>query len=76
MYIRVMEMYKTTKENSNSNTVVKELNANVLIKTFTEKGIHMADVYKSKNGANEIVKRNSCAPVNSEYVKTIILIYE
>jgi len=55
-----------------SNLTVKELNANVLIKTFADnKCIQLADIYKSKNEPLCIVGFGSTAPVNSEYVKTI-----
>jgi NADH:ubiquinone oxidoreductase subunit B-like Fe-S oxidoreductase len=71
-----MEIYQAIKKTEISNTIVETLNANVLTSTFETKiGVQMADVYESPNEPKIIVKHGNCPPVNSEYLKTIYLIF-
>lgn len=68
-----MKIYKTSKESEISNTIVEELNAKVLTKTFDKKGIQKADLYSSKNTAKQILKHGNCPPVNSDFLETILI---
>jgi hypothetical protein len=63
--------YAETLRSPNISTVVKELNAAVLTKTFPGKGIHKADLYTSKNSCDMLVLHGSCAPINDTFVKTV-----
>jgi len=62
-----------SKESEISNTIVKELNAAVLIATFKSKGIQKANLCKGINGNLEIVSFGNCIPVNSEIIGTILI---
>jgi ribosomal protein S4E len=66
-------VYIPIKESEISNTIVKELNAAVLIATFKNKGIQQANLCKSPNGNLEIVSFGNCIPVNSEIIDTILI---
>ena len=71
-----MKTYNSTKENANSNRIVKELNASVLSSTFVcKEGLQKADLYCSKNSSNKLVAHGTCAPINCEYVETVIIIF-
>lgn len=69
-----MKAYKVIKPGTNSNTIVKELNAAVLLATFEiVTGIQAADLYSSVNSANKLVKKGTTAPINDTYVGTVYL---
>ena len=65
-------IYQTVRP-ENGNLMVKELNANVALSTFKQRGIVLADLYKSNNSAPVLVAHNSCAPVNCDFVGTVKL---
>jgi len=55
---------------------IPELNANVCLSTFKQpvKGTRqLADLYESNNSAPVVVLHKSCSPVNSKFVKTILI---
>ena len=69
-----MKTYKVTRESEISNRIVQELNAAVCTATFpTSTGIHKADLYTSVNSCDCLVYHNTCAPVHSIYVKTVLI---
>lgn len=66
-------IYEVVRQSPISNSIVKELNAAVCTATFPTSGIQLADLYTSRNSSNVLVFHNSCAPVNSEYVQTVVI---
>lgn len=68
-----MKVYQTVKESPLSNTIVKELNAAVLTTTFKGKGQFKADLYNNTNSCACLVLKGGCAPINSEYVNTVLI---
>jgi len=64
-------MYQTIQESNASNPIVRELDANVAVATFSGKGLHKADLYKSAHSCNELVSAGSCSPATGIYVCTV-----
>lgn len=70
------KIYTATKKKANGNTFIAELNAVVFAATFRIKeGIQKGDLYRSKNSCDSITAHGTCAPVNSEFVKTINFVF-
>lgn len=68
-----MTTYQVTRQSTNHNREVKELNASVLTATFPKSGIQLADLYTSPHSADMLVSHGSCPPVNSTFVKTVTI---
>jgi hypothetical protein len=70
-----MKVYKAYKEDINSNTVIKELNARISTSTFASKrGVQKGDLYEDINCSNCIVSHGTCAPANfGKYLATICI---
>jgi hypothetical protein len=69
-----MEIYKSIKKNDYSNRIIEELNASVLTSTYNNTiNAQVSDLYESKNSHNVVVAHNTCPPINSIFIKTIIV---
>lgn len=65
-----MKTYKITRETPASNWIVRELNAKVLLSTFSSRR-GLADLYRSPHTADELVGHGACPPVGAEFVRTV-----
>ena len=61
----------------NGQNIVRELNANVAIETFfSPKKYEFADLYTSPNECDILIGHNTCQPVNTTFVETVVLIFQ
>ena len=67
-----MKEYKVIKLAHGSH-IIAELNANVYAATFKTREKQMADVYKSVNSCPCVVAHNTCQPVCTVFIGTIIV---
>ena len=71
-----MKTYQSTRSSKNTNRIVEELNAAVCPLTFASKtGTQKADLYRCPNSVDVLVGHNTCAPVYSNLIKTVNLLF-
>ena len=69
---KIMKEYKVI-ELAHGSHIIAELNANVYTTTFKTRAKQMADVYKSVNSCPCVVAYNTCAPVHTTFIGTIVV---